>query len=409
MQGHWKNISVPFDLHQDVMANFLNIGQHRRISMKLIPIASLCAAFVLCSAGSLTPSYAQLSSNASVYASGLAGPRGLKFGPDGELYVAEAGFGGTNSTTSSQCAQVLAPIGPYKNGNTSRISKIDKSGNRTTVASGFPSSVSADATSDTQGVADIAFLDGQLYAVTAGGGCSHGNISIPNILARVDIKSGSWTIMANLSKFVQDHPAMYVNTADFEPDGVFYSLIAFQDRLYTVEPNHGQVFTITSSGEVNEAIDISEAEAHIVPTSIAARGGNFYVGNLGLFPITPDSSKILTLSSSSNGGLIPFLDFCSDLRKLRVAGSRAGFTTVVAVDFGPDGLLYALELSPAVGFPTPGIGKVVRLSRTGDIEDVATGLSVPTGMTFGPDRYLYVSNFGAAPAGAGQIVRIAVH
>jgi hypothetical protein len=377
--------------------------------MKLIPIASLCTALALWSAGSPTPSYAQLSSNAKVYASGLAGPRGLKFGPDGELYVAEAGFGGTNSTTSSQCAQVLAPIGPYKNGNTGRISKVDKSGNRTTVASGFPSSVSADATSDTQGVADIAFLDGELYAVTAGGGCSHGNISIPNVLAKVNTKTGSWTTVANLSKFVQSHPAMYVDTGDFEPDGVFYSLIAFQNRLYTVEPNHGQVFTITPSGEVNEAIDISKAEAHIVPTSIAAKDGNFYVGNLGLFPITPDTSKILTLSSASNGGFIPFLDFCPELQTLKVAGSRAGFTTVVAVDFGPDGLLYALELSPAAGFPTPGIGKVVRLNRAGEIEDVATGLALATGMTFGPDGYLYVSNLGAAPAGQGQIVRVAVY
>jgi hypothetical protein len=34
-----------------------------------------------------------------------------------------------------------------------------------------------------------------------------------------------------------------------------------------------------------------------------------------------------------------------------------------------------------------------------------TGLSVPTGMTFGPDGKLYVSNFGAAPAGAGQVLR----
>lgn len=51
--------------------------------------------------------------------------------------------------------------------------------------------------------------------------------------------------------------------------------------------------------------------------------------------------------------------------------------------------------------------KVVRLNRVGDIEEVATGLSVPTGMTFGADGYLYVSNFGAAPA--GQILRICVH
>ena len=41
-----------------------------------------------------TPASAQPSSNVSVYASGLNGPRGLKFGPDGLLYVAEAGTGG---------------------------------------------------------------------------------------------------------------------------------------------------------------------------------------------------------------------------------------------------------------------------------------------------------------------------
>jgi sugar lactone lactonase YvrE len=80
----------------------------------------------------------------------------------------------------------------------------------------------------------------------------------------------------------------------------------------------------------------------------------------------------------------------------------------VAVDIGPDGRLYALEFSPAAGYPTPGVGKVVRIDWDGTIEDVATGLTVPTGMTFGPDGDLYVSDFGAAPPGAGQIVRISV-
>jgi hypothetical protein len=34
----------------------------------------------------------------SVFASGLENPRGLKFGPDGDLYVAEGGLGGKYST-----------------------------------------------------------------------------------------------------------------------------------------------------------------------------------------------------------------------------------------------------------------------------------------------------------------------
>jgi len=78
----------------------------------------------------------------------------------------------------------------------------------------------------------------------------------------------------------------------------------------------------------------------------------------------------------------------------------------VASAFGPDGLLYVLELSAAPGYPSPGAGTVVRICRNGDLQTVATGLIVPTGMTFGPDGKLYVSNLGAAAPGAGQIVRI---
>ncbi len=74
---------------------------------------------------------------------------------------------------------------------------------------------------------------------------------------------------------------------------------------------------------------------------------------------------------------------------------------------GPDGLLYVLELSDAAGYPTPGAGKVVGVKRSGEIEDVA-GLAVLTGMTFGPDGRLYVSNLGAAPGNAGQILQIDV-
>ena len=61
----------------------------------------------------------------TVFATGLNNPRGLKFGPDGYLYVAEGGAGGTESTTITQCAQVPA-VGPYTGGMTARISRINR-------------------------------------------------------------------------------------------------------------------------------------------------------------------------------------------------------------------------------------------------------------------------------------------
>jgi len=43
------------------------------------------------------------------------------------------------------------------------------------------------------------------------------------------------------------------------------------------------------------------------------------------------------------------------------------------------------------------------------VETVASGLTFPTAMTFGPDGMLYVSNFGFGfPPCAGQVVRIEV-
>jgi len=81
---------------------------------------------------------------------------------------------------------------------------------------------------------------------------------------------------------------------------------------------------------------------------------------------------------------------------------------VVGVAFDHRDRLYVLELSDAPGFPSPGFGKLVRVSPSGQVEDILTGLVVPTAMTIGPDGAINISNFGAAPPGLGQIIRVEI-
>src|SRR5215813_14736457 len=75
-------------------------------------------------------------STATVFATDLRFPRGLKFGPDNRLYVAESGLGGIDDTIGI-CDQ--DPVfGPFHSGHSSRISSFDLQGNGRVVVDNLP-------------------------------------------------------------------------------------------------------------------------------------------------------------------------------------------------------------------------------------------------------------------------------
>jgi hypothetical protein len=332
----------------------------------------------------------------TTFATGLENPRGLAFGPNGDLYVAEGGLGGSQTTSPTDCQQVPAPVGPYSGGLTARISKVNRQGVVSTVVGGLPSDQTSPALGSlVSGVADVAFVKGTLYALEAGAGCSHGLKGTDNSVLRVN-PNGTTTQIADLSAFLKTHPVKHPNADDFEPDGTWYSMVAVRGSLYAVEPNHGEIDRINpKTGKITRVADVSASQGHIVPTAIAYKG-NFFFGNLGTFPVVPGTEQVRKLTPSG-----------------KIETRARGLTTVLGLTFGPHDRLYVLESMTKAGNPGPselGTGQVVQIDPSGKKKVIATGLSFPTAMTLGPDRALYVSNlgFGGPTNTGGEILRVTI-
>jgi hypothetical protein len=95
-------------------------------------------------------------------ATGLNNPRHLRFGPDGALYVAEAGSGGP--TTPGPCATDPVTNSPACVGGTGSITKI-AGGQQSRVLTGLPSVAGSDG-SGASGPAAVLFDGSNLKVVT---------------------------------------------------------------------------------------------------------------------------------------------------------------------------------------------------------------------------------------------------
>jgi hypothetical protein len=340
----------------------------------------------------------------SEFARGLNDPRGLIVGPDGHLYVAEAGSGGGTLSTVGQCGQVEPPVGPFVAGYTARVLRFSPSGGAAVVADGLPSSEASPMIGgDKQGVSSLAFIGNRLLALLAGAGCSHGHLDADNGI--LDLRRGGVVQLANLSAWIRANPGVkglqQPLDGDYEPDGVWYSLLFDQGRLYALEPNHGLLVSVhPDSGAVTLVNDLMETFGDFTYTSLAVDRGDLYIGTLGrialvpgVFPPVPD------LEESFKAGVYRLS------RSGQAEQVADGLQAVVGLAFDRDHRLYALQ-SPIF---VPGTGSLVRLDAAGQWETIVAGLTFPSALTLGPDGAFYISECGYhCSPGDGRILRVTI-
>jgi sugar lactone lactonase YvrE len=342
------------------------------------------------SAQDATPTAAMTAGDLPVVAAGLTNPRGMAWGTDGTLFVALAGTGG--NTPGEPPIELEFMGGP-----TASVVRIE-AGCPVAVADGLPSTRDVDG--GVTGVADVAILGDQLYALEAAGGDLYGNPGTTSGVYQVNA-DGTTTLIADTSAWLAANPpeaAGWTAPPEGYPNpGNPFAMVADEATgvLWVVDALNGLVFTVTPGGAITLAANLSEG--HPVPTGIAADpAGGIYVGNLTPAPYVNGAAKVVHVAADGT-----------------VTGAVAGLTAVTGVAVGDDGTLYAVEMSTGnteePPFMVPGSGRLVRQSGADSFEAVVSGLMFPVGLKAGPDGALYVAlpAFGSDD-GSGQIVRVDV-
>jgi len=145
--------------------------------------------------------------------------------------------------------------------------------------------------------------------------------------------------------------------------------------------------------------------AQPVPTSIAIdRHGYIYVGELKGFPAPTGESNIWRVSPRAEAAQCGASPDC-------VKVFDGGFTSVIDLAFGPDGLLYVTELDEGSWaaveiFGTPTGGTINACSvKLGFCYEVAEGIPEPTAIAFDNAGALWATRHALEP-GAAEVVKV---
>ncbi|WP_407882906.1 ScyD/ScyE family protein, partial [Scytonema sp. NUACC26] len=215
----------------------------------------------------------------SVIADGLDNVRGLSFGPDGSLYVTEAGVGGDQLCSAS----FTFPNQQACIGSSGAVTRI-KDGKQQRVLTNLPSYALSPSSRQGIGAADIQFdAAGNAYLLIGlSGGVNYNNTPLNSQnfgeLYKVDLNTGTLTSIADISsyEFAKDPTVLLPNGfVGSNP----YSFTIKGDTAYIANANRNEVLSVNLDGSnLKTLVELSdrtittptqEITYQAVPTGVA--------------------------------------------------------------------------------------------------------------------------------------------
>lgn len=331
----------------------------------------------------LLPAPVLAATSVDVVMSGLDNPRGLAFAANGDLYVAEAGRGGTHP-----CLEVRGVAFCY--GPTGAISRL-RHGRQQRVATGLPS-LSDPAGAEVGGPNDISFQGGVGYVTVGLAGVAPERRAELGLAGRAlghllqVTPAGQWHVIADISAHeAAENPAG--GAIETNP----FAVLAEPGARLVTDAAGNSLLRVAASGRIRTVATFDSrpaAPTDAVPTGfVRGPDGALYVGQLTGAPFIEGTASVFRVVE----GAAPTV-------------WATGFKTIIDIGFGDDGSLYVLQHATGPMF-FAGPGQLIRVAPDGSRSLVLGGLDRPTGLAVGPDGALYVSNRGVT-AMAGEVLRI---